>query len=188
MVYVCVGGGGSRLQSNSKTQNHFPLQCKEIKDRLNVLHGSRGLCQPPIAVQSDGRGEEMMTDERKGEESWREERKEGRRGAMRWGRADGGVICVGCGRWGKHGCVSVLSDASRSVRNQFRAGRGRRAYNNWILLLTISFTCNHSALHRELYGEVNQAVEREIGVRAKILKRFKYCADNKLILQVIYSS
>lgn len=36
------------------------------------------------------------------------------------------------GMWemGKHGCVSVLSDASRSERNQFRAGRGRRAYNN----------------------------------------------------------
>lgn len=65
---------------------------------------------------------------------------------MWWGRADGGVICVGCGRWGKHGCVSVLSDASRSVRNQFRAGLGRHAYSNWILLLTISFTCSVSVL------------------------------------------
>ena len=36
--------------------------------------------------------------------------------------------------------------------------------------------------NRELYGEVNQAVEWEIGVRAKILKRFKHCTDNKLIL------
>lgn len=37
------------------------------------------------------------------------------------------------GMWemgGKHGRVSVLSDASRSERNQFRAGRGRCAYNN----------------------------------------------------------
>lgn len=65
---------------------------------------------------------------------------------MWWGRADGGVICVGCGRWGKHGCVSVLSDASRSVRNQFRVGLGRHAYSNWILLLTISFTCSVSVL------------------------------------------
>lgn len=66
--------------------------------------------------------------------------------AMWWGRADGGVICVGCGRWGKHGCVSVLSDASRSVRNQFGVGLGRHAYTNWILLLTISFTCSVSVL------------------------------------------
>ena len=153
-------GAGSQLQSNSKTQNHFLLQCKEMKDRLNVLYGSRGPCQPPIAVQPD-EGEEMMTEERRGEERRGEARREARgKCAMQWGRADGGVICVGCGRWGKHGCVSVLSDASRSVRNQFRAGRGRRAYNNWILLLTISFTCNYSALHRELYGEVNEAGDR----------------------------
>lgn len=31
---------------------------------------------------------------------------------------------------GKHGCVSVLNDASRSERNQFGAGRECRAYNN----------------------------------------------------------
>lgn len=30
-------GAGSQLQSNGETQTHFPLQCKDIKDRLNAL-------------------------------------------------------------------------------------------------------------------------------------------------------
>lgn len=65
-----------QLQSSSKTQNHFPLQCKEIKDRLNILYGSQGRCQPPIAVYSDGGtgDEEMRTEERKEEERAGEER------------------------------------------------------------------------------------------------------------------
>lgn len=85
-------------------------------------------------------------------EAAREER--GKR-TMWWGRADGGVICVGCGRWGKHGCVSVLSDASPSVRNQFRVGPGRHAYNNWILPLTISFTCSASVLLWTVWKSLN---------------------------------
>lgn len=68
-------------------------------------------------------------EEKRGEEERKEERRGEGKCTTQRGRADGGVICVGC-RWGKHGCVSVLSDASRSERNQFRAGRGRRAYNN----------------------------------------------------------
>lgn len=124
-------------------------------------------------------------DDDRGEERGREEKKGGE-STMRWGRADGGVICVGCGRWGKHGCVSVLSDASHSVRNQFRVGLGRHAYNNWILLLTISFTCSHSGLHPGLYAGVNQAAEQEIWVRAKDWRGSS--TDNKLILQVILSS
>lgn len=122
-------GAGSQLQSNSKTQNHFPLHCKEIKDRLNVLYESWGPAAPRRSLQPAGEGDRRRRgdDDRGQERRGGEERRERR---LRRGRADGGVICVGCGRWGKHGCVSVLSDASRSVRNQFRAGRQRRAYNN----------------------------------------------------------
>lgn len=65
-----------------------------------------------------------------GDDDRGEQRRQERRRRRQRGRADGGVICVGCARWGKHGCVSVLSDASRSVRNQFRVGPGRHAYNN----------------------------------------------------------
>lgn len=73
-----------------------------------------------LGRKQGGGGREGGGDDDRGEERRRRQR----------GRADGGVICVGCARWGKHGCVSVLSDASRSVRNQFRVGLGRHAYNN----------------------------------------------------------
>lgn len=120
---VAVKKAGSQLQSNSKTQNHFPLQCKDIKDRL------KGTARTPRPRASHRQPRSLTAsggDDDRGEAA-REER--GKRATWR-GRADGGVICVGCGRWGKHGCVSGLSDASRSVRNQFRVGLGRHACNN----------------------------------------------------------
>lgn len=97
----------------------------------------------------------------------------GRGGAAPWGRADGGVICVGCGRWGKHGCLSVVSDTSGSERNQFRAGRGCRAYNNWILLLAISFTIALLCSESCTATGIQKGNEEEKGVQI-FPRRLKY--------------
>ncbi len=70
------GGEGRARRFNQivKHKNHFPLQCKEIKDRLNALYGSRGLCQPQIAARSDEERKRRGDDDR-GEERGREERR-----------------------------------------------------------------------------------------------------------------
>lgn len=158
-----------------------PLQCKEIKARLSRLFG----LQPQIAVLA-WQGEERMRLEQRNVE----ERRKGVKCAEWWGRADGGVICVGCTRWRGGGNMAVCQCwAMPLVLKEINLGavRERRAYNNWILLLTISFTCRRSALNcREKWirrRRSERASEWEIVVWAKLLERFKCCTDNNRYLK-----